>query len=93
MIITHKLTIDEAKLGSSVKTNWKLSKVRAIVSKESEKAIQIDTDYSCGGSSYHWIPKSLVSKIELLKDGVWGGDCFLTLPTWFCIENGFVAEA
>ena len=43
MIITHKLTIDEAKLGSSVKTNWKLSKVRAIVSKESEKAIRIDT--------------------------------------------------
>lgn len=92
MKITCKLTIDETRLGSSVKSNWKLSKVRAIVIKESEKALRIDTEYS-SGSEYHWIPKSLVSKIELLKDGVWGGDCFLTLPTWFCIENGFVAEA
>lgn len=93
MIITHKLNIDEAKLGSSVKTNWKLSKVRAIVSKESEKAIQIDTDYSCGSSSYHWIPKSLIAAIDKKEDGVWAGDCFVTLPTWFCIESGFVAEA
>lgn len=87
----NTVTENEIKLGSKVKPNWKLSRVRAIVGKETEKAIRIDLSYS-SGSEYHWIPKSLIMAIEEKEDGIWAGDSYLTLPTWFCIENGFVIE-
>lgn len=87
----NTVTENEIKLGSKVKPNWKLSRVRAIVGKETEKAIRIDLSYS-SGSEYHWIPKSLIMAIEEKEDGIWAGDSYLTLPTWFCIENGFVTE-
>lgn len=87
----NTVTENKIKLGSKVKPNWKLSRVRAIVGKETEKAIRIDLSYS-SGSEYHWIPKSLIMAIEEKEDGIWAGDSYLTLPTWFCIENGFVTE-
>lgn len=87
----NTVTENEIKLGSKVKPNWKLSRVRAIVGKETEKAIRIDLSYS-SGSEYHWIPKSLIAAIEEKEDGIRAGDSYLTLPTWFCIENGFVTE-
>ena len=87
----NTVTENEIKLGSKVKPNWKLSRVRAIVGKETEKAIRIDLSYS-SGSEYHWIPKSLIMAIEEKENGIWAGDSYLTLPTWFCIENGFVTE-
>lgn len=87
----NTVTENEIKLGSKVKPNWKLSRVRAIVGKETEKAIRIDLSYS-SGSEYHWIPKSLIMAIEEKEDGIWAGDSYLTLPTWVCIENGFVTE-
>lgn len=87
----NTVTENEIKLGSKVKPNWKLSRVRAIVGKETEKAIRIDLSYS-SESEYHWIPKSLIMAIEEKEDGIWAGDSYLTLPTWFCIENGFVTE-
>lgn len=87
----NTVTENEIKLGSKVKPDWKLSRVRAIVGKETEKAIRIDLSYS-SGSEYHWIPKSLIMAIEEKEDGIWAGDSYLTLPTWFCIENGFVIE-
>lgn len=49
----NTVTETEIKLGSKIKPTWKLSKVRAIVGKETEKAIRIDLDYS-SRSEYHW---------------------------------------
>lgn len=87
----NTVTENEIKLGSKAKPDWKLSRVRAIVGKEAEKAIRIDLSYS-SGSEYHWIPKSPIMAIEEKEDGIWAGDSCLTLPTRFCIENGFVTE-
>lgn len=87
----NTVTETEIKLGSKIKPTWKLSKARAIVGKETEKAIRIDLDYS-SRSEYHWLPKSLIAAIEEKEDGTWAGDSYITLPTWFCIENGFVTE-
>ena len=63
----NTVTENEIKLGSKVKPNWKLSRVRAIVGKETEKAIRIDLSYS-SGSEYHWLPKSLIAAIEEKED-------------------------
>lgn len=87
----NTVTETEIKSGSKIKPAWKLSKVRAIAGKEAEKAIRIDLDYS-SRSEYHWLPKSLIAAIEEKEDGTWAGDSCITLPAWFCIENGFVTE-
>lgn len=87
----NAVTENEIKSGSKAKPDWKLSRVRAIVGKEAEKAIRIDLSYS-SGSEYHWIPKSLIMAIEEKEDGIRAGDSYLTLPARFCIENGFVTE-
>lgn len=87
----NTLIENDPKLGTKVKPNWKLSRVRAIVVEATEKAVRIDLNYS-SKSEYYWIPKSLIVAIEGKEDGVWHGDSYLTLPTWFCVEHRFTAE-
>lgn len=74
----NTVTETEIKLGSKIKPTWKLSKVRAIVGKETEKAIRIDLDYS-SRSEYHWLPKSLIAAIEEKRTE--HGPGILTLPS------------
>lgn len=73
-------------IGSSIKENWKLVTFKALMVKETEKAILVDFSFDLYIKDECWVPKSLINAIYE-SDSEFDLGCVFEVPMWWAIQN------